>query len=154
MTCPYDNKVIRNEIPFYFFVTLFSTITKNTFILETTPGRFGEPLFDSSWPAFVSITLSMKFCIQHSYNLYWCFIYICNHENNVPSRLSNSCTWSCSWATIDHLPKCMSCHKAIAVITGTAHCFHDCKYITPILFLWDLSAVCQGSGDRWFYVTV
>ena len=77
----------------------------------------------------------MKFCIQHSYNLYWCFIYICNHENSVPSRLSNSCTWSCSWATIDHLPKCMSCHKAIAVITGTAHCFHDCKYITPILFL-------------------
>ena len=30
---------------------------------------------------------------------------------------------------------CMSCHKAIVVITGRAHCFHDCIYITPILLL-------------------
>ena len=32
------------------------------------------------------------------------------------------------------LLKCMSCHKVIVVITGRAHCFHDCicicKYIT------------------------
>ena len=27
------------------------------------------------------------------------------------------------------VPKCMSCHKAIVVITGRAHCFHDCTYI-------------------------
>ena len=25
--------------------------------------------------------------------------------------------------TIHHVPKCMSCHKAIVVITGKAHCF-------------------------------
>ena len=25
----------------------------------------------------------------------------------------------------------MSCHKAIVVITGKAHCFHDCIYILP-----------------------
>ena len=24
--------------------------------------------------------------------------------------------------------QCMSCHKAIVVITGRAHCFHDCIY--------------------------
>ena len=30
-----------------------------------------------------------------------------------------------------HVPKCMSCHKSIAVITGRAHCFHDCIYIMP-----------------------
>ena len=24
--------------------------------------------------------------------------------------------------------KCMSSHKAIVVITGRAHCFHDCKH--------------------------
>ena len=24
--------------------------------------------------------------------------------------------------------KCMGCHKAIVVITGRAHCFHDCIY--------------------------
>ena len=37
--------------------------------------------------------------------------------------------------TVDHVPKCMSCHKAIVVITGRAHCFHDYIYITPILLL-------------------
>ena len=31
--------------------------------------------------------------------------------------------------------KCISCHKAIVVITGRAHCFHDCIYSTPILLL-------------------
>ena len=30
---------------------------------------------------------------------------------------------------LGHVPKCMSCHKAIVVITGRAHCFHDCIYI-------------------------
>ena len=29
----------------------------------------------------------------------------------------------------DHPPKCMSCHKAIVVITGRAHYFHDWIYI-------------------------
>ena len=48
------------------------------------------------------------------------YIYICNHENNVPSRLS---------------PQCMSCHKAIVVITGRGHCFHDYIYITYILHI-------------------
>ena len=43
---------------------------------------------------------------------------------------------------IYHVPKCMSCHKAIVVITGRAHCFHDYIYITPILLLWDLSTLC------------
>ena len=27
------------------------------------------------------------------------------------------------------MPKCMSCHKAIVVITGRAHCFNDYIYI-------------------------
>ena len=31
------------------------------------------------------------------------------------------------------LSKCMSCHEAIVVITGRAHCFYDCIYITLIL---------------------
>ena len=42
---------------------------------------------------------------------------------------------------IHHVPKCMSCHKAIVLITGRAHCFHDYMYITPILLLWDLSTL-------------
>ena len=41
-----------------------------------------------------------------------------------------------TWAhDVHHVSKCMSCHKAIVVTTGRAHCFHDCIYITPILFL-------------------
>ena len=43
---------------------------------------------------------------------------------------------------VHHVPKCMSCHKAIVVITGGAHCFHDCIFIIPILLLWDLSTMC------------
>ena len=37
--------------------------------------------------------------------------------------------------TVHHVPKCMSCHKAIVVITGRAHCFHDFIYIKLILLL-------------------
>ena len=44
--------------------------------------------------------------------------------------------------TVHHVPKCMSCYKAIVVINGRAHCFHDCIYITPILLLQDLSTLC------------
>ena len=63
------------------------------------------------------------------------YIYICNHENNVPSRLSPQ--WLCgnSCTSVHHVPKCMSCHKAIVVITGRAHCFHDYIYITLVLLL-------------------
>ena len=34
--------------------------------------------------------------------------------------------------TIHDVPKCMSYHKAILVITGRTHCFHDCIYIMLI----------------------
>ena len=33
-----------------------------------------------------------------------------------------------------HVSNCISCHKAIVVITGRAHCFHDYIYITPSCF--------------------
>ena len=67
------------------------------------------------------------------------YIYICNHENNAPSRLSPQ--WLCvATHALGHMmyhyvPKCMSCHKVIVLITGRAHCFHNCIYITPILLL-------------------
>ena len=56
-----------------------------------------------------------------------------NHENNVPSRLSLQwlCGNSCIWAqSVHHVSKCMSYHEAIAVITGRAHCFHNCICIS------------------------
>ena len=50
--------------------------------------------------------------------------------------------WYQHCVTVDHVTKCMSCHKTIVVITGMARCFHDCIYIRPILLLWDLSTLC------------
>ena len=32
-------------------------------------------------------------------------------------------------SAVDHVPKCLSCHKAIVVITERAYCFHDYIYI-------------------------
>ena len=51
-------------------------------------------------------------------------------------------TWCTYVHDVHHVPKCMSCQKAIVVTTGRAHCFHDCMYITPILLLLDLSTLC------------
>ena len=40
--------------------------------------------------------------------------------------------WYQQCVTVPYMPKCMSCHKAIGVITGRAHCFHDNVYIMLI----------------------
>ena len=45
------------------------------------------------------------------------------------------------WQVMHHVPKCMSYHKAIAVITRRTHCFQDYIYIMPILLLWYYSTV-------------
>ena len=50
--------------------------------------------------------------------------------------------WYQQFVTVHHVPKYMSCHKAIVVISGRAHCFHDYIYVTLILLLWDLSTMC------------
>ena len=34
--------------------------------------------------------------------------------------------WYQQYITVHHVPKCMSCQKAIVVISRRAHCFHDC----------------------------
>ena len=62
------------------------------------------------------------------------------------SLCGNSCTLGHDVHHVHHVPKCMSCHKAIVVITGRAHCFHDCTYIlrpsSPVRFE---HSVCRGS---------
>ena len=50
--------------------------------------------------------------------------------------------WYQQYVTVHHVPKCMSCHKVIVVMTNRAHCFHDYIYITPILLLHGLSTPC------------
>ena len=46
-----------------------------------------------------------------------------------------------------HVPKCMSCHKAIVVITGRAHCFHDYIHIyyAHLASVRFEHSVCRGS---------
>ena len=58
--------------------------------------------------------------------------------------------WGLSY--MDHVPKCTNFHKAILVMTGRAHCFHDCIYITPILLLWDLRSLCVMFNSDHLYI--
>ena len=37
-----------------------------------------------------------------------------------------------------HVPKCTSCHKAIGVMTGRAHCFHDDIYIYTYIYIYKI----------------
>ena len=42
--------------------------------------------------------------------------------------------WYQQCVTVHHVPKCMSCHKAIVVITGRAHCFIYMVFTTEGFF--------------------
>lgn len=58
----------------------------------------------------------------------------------------NSCTMNCdNSCDLRRVPRCMSCHKAIAVITRRTHHFHTYIYITPILLVWDLNTPCKAN---------
>ena len=87
--------------------------------------------------------------VLHIYiDIYVYYIHICYHENNVPSPLSPQwlCGNSCTWAhDVHHAPKCMSCHKAIVVITGRPHCFHENIYITLILLFFMKTYILRSS---------
>ena len=52
-----------------------------------------------------------------------------------PKMMCIVCPHEVHRVTVHHVPKCMSCHKAVMVITGRAHYFHDYIYITLILLL-------------------
>ena len=43
---------------------------------------------------------------------------------------------------IHDMPKCLSCYKAILLMTIRAHCFHDYICVMSILLLRDLSTLC------------
>ena len=47
--------------------------------------------------------------------------------------------------TVHHVPKCMSCRKAIVVITGRAHCFHDYIHYAHLASVGFEHSVCRGS---------
>ena len=50
------------------------------------------------------------------------------HNGYVANHALGHMMYGCN--IVHHVPKCMSCHKAILVITGRAHCFHDCIHNT------------------------
>ena len=68
--------------------------------------------------------------LQYCTYAYVYYIYNTNMETICPPGFHHNG----SVATLHHVPKCMSCHKAIVVITGRANC-HDYMYITLILLL-------------------
>ena len=55
--------------------------------------------------------------------------------------------WYQQCVTVHRVPKCMSCYKAIVVITGRAHCFRDYIYIyyTRLASVRFEHSVCRGS---------
>ena len=59
---------------------------------------------------------------------------ICNHEIMKKFALPVFTTVNL-WQLMHHVPKCMSCHKVIVVITRRAHCFNDCIYIYIYIYI-------------------
>ena len=59
---------------------------------------------------------------KYIYIYIYIFVYVYEHHASCVS-------------TVHHVPKFMSCHKTILVITGREHCFHDCISITSIVLL-------------------
>ena len=84
-------------------------------------------MLDFSLPIFTfSHVYNRESAVFISLYLYvFIYVYKCYNENNVPSRLSPQ--WLCG-------NSCTSAHDV--------RCFHDNIYITLILLLWDLSALC------------
>ena len=58
--------------------------------------------------------------------------------------------WYQQCVTIHHVPKCMSCHKAIVVITGRAYCFHDSIYI----YIYDIYIYILYSCNNCIYLSL
>ena len=68
--------------------------------------------------------------------------YICKCNELIKTWVKNISYVIHHTQSVHDVPKCMSCHKDIVVITARAHCFHDSIYIMLILQLWDLSTLC------------
>ena len=62
------------------------------------------------------------------------------HNGSVANYALGHMMYGCN--IVHYMRKCMSCQKAIVVITGRTHCFHDCIHITPVLLRRDLCILC------------
>ena len=61
--------------------------------------------------------------------------------------------------TVHHVPKCISHHKAIGVVTGRGHCFHDCKYVyiyiyyMYVLYIYVYICIILKQGYAFIFIT-
>ena len=108
-----------------------------------------------------NIYIYIYYIIMHIYNVYiyiiYTYIYIYIYIYILKQKMKPWKQWMCPpgyahdillvyWyqqcVTVHHMLWRMSCHKAIVVITGKAHYFHDYTYITSILLRQGLSTGC------------
>ena len=96
--------------------------------------------------------LYMLYILYVLYIYIYIYIYISSHKWSTTHRVFKSHSSKinviymlllkqCALPVITpmaHGPKCMSCHKAIAVITGSIHCFHDSIYIYIYIYIYIL----------------
>ena len=76
-----------------------------------------------------------------------------HHNGFVATHALEHMMYGYHTSTVHHVPKCMSCHKAIVVITGWAHCFHDYIHIyyAHLAYVRFEHSVCHGSLYIYIY---
>ena len=82
--------------------------------------KYTVVIIGHKWSTTHTVLKSHRSKMSVIYMLSW------KHEKLVEHSLVH---WYQQCVTVHHVPKCMSCHKAIVVITRRAHCFHDNIYI-------------------------
>ena len=89
---------------------------------------------------YINLRSSIIFCLFSGdiylslYIYLYISIYLYLFELILSSLLSFLSTlWYEQCVTVHHVSKCMSCHKAILVITGRVDCFHDKIYMLILL---------------------
>ena len=97
---------------------------------------------------YICIYIHIYVYIYIHYIIY-VYIYVYNISSNTPRVwfVEHSLTHSYKDCLNRRcMPKSLSCHNIIVVITRKTHCFHIYMYVTPIVLLSDLSTpVCRQS---------
>ena len=68
----------------------------------------------------------------------------------LPWLVENSLVnWYQQCVTVHHVPRCLSCHKIIVMITERAHCFHDYMYLCVYISVITTVALWCGNSCIW-----
>ena len=79
---------------------------------------------------YIYIYICTYVCVCVCIYIYIMYIYTSGQKWSTTTECSN--LTEARWVYVRHVHKCMSCHKAIVVITRRAYCFHDWIYIYNI----------------------